>query len=103
MQWVTTKRVNTFTDRAYDGNPSWVVIGADRTEDEKKLIKLSSELNPVSDTVFIFPEDSPVMAWAPQVRFPGPHRLYSPPRIPPHRVASEFAHHRKAGVKSIFL
>lgn len=58
MQWVTTKRVNTFTDRAYDGNPSWVVIGADRSEDEKKLIKLSSELNPVSDTVFVFPEEA---------------------------------------------
>jgi PhzF family phenazine biosynthesis protein len=58
MQWVKTKRVNTFTDRAYDGNPSWVVIGADRAEDEKKLIRLSSEFNPVSDTVFIFPDNS---------------------------------------------
>lgn len=56
MQWLTTKRVNTFTNRAYDGNPSWVVLGASPTEEEKKLVKLSSELNPVSDTVFVFPE-----------------------------------------------
>jgi trans-2,3-dihydro-3-hydroxyanthranilate isomerase len=58
MRWLIAKRINTFTDRAYDGNPSWVIIGADKEEDEKKLVKLSSELNPVSDTVFVFPGGS---------------------------------------------
>jgi len=56
MEWLTTKRISTFTNKAYAGNPAWVVIGADKSEDDKKLVKLASELNPVSDTVFVFPE-----------------------------------------------
>ena len=57
MQWLTTKRISTFTDKAYAGNPAFVIIGVNKSEDEKKLVKLASELNPVSDTVFIYPED----------------------------------------------
>jgi trans-2,3-dihydro-3-hydroxyanthranilate isomerase len=56
MTWLTTKRISTFTKKAYAGNPAWVVIGADAHEDEKKLVKLASELNPISDTVFVFPK-----------------------------------------------
>ncbi|HEC77553.1 MAG TPA: PhzF family phenazine biosynthesis protein [candidate division WOR-3 bacterium] len=56
MKWLTTRRISTFTDKPYAGNPAWVVTGADKTESEKKLIKLASELNPLSDTVFVFPE-----------------------------------------------
>jgi len=56
MQWLTTKRVSTFTNKPYAGNPAWVVIGADRSVEEQKLVRLASELNPVSDTVFVYPE-----------------------------------------------
>lgn len=56
MQWLTTKRVDTFARKPYGGNPAWVVIGADKNEDETTLMKLASELNPISDTVFVFPE-----------------------------------------------
>lgn len=50
--------VSTFTDVAYGGNPAWVVTGADADIDDAKLLKLASELNPVSDTVFVFPGDN---------------------------------------------
>lgn len=56
MHWLSTKRISTFTTKPYAGNPAWVVIGADISEDAKKLVKLASELNPLSDTVFVFPE-----------------------------------------------
>lgn len=55
MKWVTTKRISTFTDVPYAGNPAWVIIGVDASEDDKKLLKLTSELNPISDTVFVSP------------------------------------------------
>jgi trans-2,3-dihydro-3-hydroxyanthranilate isomerase len=56
MHWLTTKMISTFTNKPYRGNPAWVVIGADASEDKRKLVRLTSELNPVSDTVFVFPE-----------------------------------------------
>ncbi len=57
MKWLTTKMVSTFTDVAYGGNPAWVVTGVDANEEVSKLLRLASELNPVSDTVFVFPGD----------------------------------------------
>lgn len=57
MQWLKTKRVDTFAKKPYCGNPAWVVIGADRDESEARLIKLASELNPISDTVFVYTEE----------------------------------------------
>ncbi len=56
MDWLTTKWISTFTNKPYAGNPAWVIIGADISEDEKKLAKLASELNPLSAAVFVFPE-----------------------------------------------
>jgi trans-2,3-dihydro-3-hydroxyanthranilate isomerase len=56
MQWVKTKRVDTFAKKPYCGNPAWVVIGVDPSESEAKLIKFASELNPISDTVFVYME-----------------------------------------------
>ncbi len=58
MKWLTTKMVSTFTDVAYGGNPAWVVTGIDVDEKESKLLRLARELNPVSDTVFVFPGDN---------------------------------------------
>jgi PhzF family phenazine biosynthesis protein len=58
MKWLTTKMVSTFTDTAYSGNPAWVVTGVDPDEQDAKLLRLASELNPVSDTVFVFPGDN---------------------------------------------
>jgi PhzF family phenazine biosynthesis protein len=55
MHWLTTKCISTFTGVPYAGNPAWVIIGAQKSEEEEKLLKVVSELNPVSDTVFIFP------------------------------------------------
>jgi len=57
MQWLITKRVDTFAKKPYCGNPAWVVIGARKNEEEERLMKLASELNPISDTVFVFPEE----------------------------------------------
>jgi trans-2,3-dihydro-3-hydroxyanthranilate isomerase len=57
MQWLTTTRVDTFAKKPYCGNPAWVVIGADKNEDEVRLMKLARELNPISDTVYVFSEE----------------------------------------------
>jgi PhzF family phenazine biosynthesis protein len=57
MTWLNTKRLSTFTRAPYAGNPAWVVIGLDAPDDAKKLLKLARELNPLSDTTFIFPGD----------------------------------------------
>lgn len=56
MEWLITKRISTFTNVPYAGNPAWVIIGIDALEDERKLLKLTSELNPISDTVFVSPK-----------------------------------------------
>jgi len=55
MKWLTTKRVCSFTNTPYTGNPAWVIIGAEVTDDDKKLMKLARELNPLSDITFVFP------------------------------------------------
>lgn len=55
MHWLTTKRISIFTNIPYAGNPAWVIIGAESSVDERKLLKLASELNPLSDTTFVFP------------------------------------------------
>jgi len=57
MKWVTAKMVNTFTDQPFAGNPAWVAYGDDLTNDEQILTNLANELNPVSDTAFVFPRD----------------------------------------------
>ena len=55
MKWLKSKRVNAFTGTPYAGNPGWVILGADSQEDDNKLIRLARELNPLSDTTFVFP------------------------------------------------
>ncbi|GAJ05856.1 unnamed protein product, partial [marine sediment metagenome] len=55
MCWLNARRISTFTNDPYAGNPAWVVISIDEPQDEKRLQILASELNPVSDTVFVFP------------------------------------------------
>ena len=55
MKWITAKMVNTFTDQPFAGNPAWVAYGDDLPNDEPTLINLANELNPVSDTAFVFP------------------------------------------------
>jgi len=57
MTWLNTKRLSTFTRAPYGGNPAWVVIGMDGPDETKKLLKLARELNPLSDTTFVFPGD----------------------------------------------
>lgn len=57
MEWVKAKRLNSFTTVPYTGNPAWVIIGMQAHYDEKKMMKLARELNPLSDTTFIFPGD----------------------------------------------
>ena len=52
---VTTRMVSTFTRNPYAGNPTWVVAGADLREEQQILTKLATKLNPISDTVFVFP------------------------------------------------
>ena len=54
MCWLNARRISTFTNDPYAGNPAWVVISVDAPQDEKRLQILASELNPVSDTVFVF-------------------------------------------------
>lgn len=55
MAWLNTKRLSTFTRAPYAGNPAWVIIGADAFSTDQQLLKLARELNPLSDTTFIFP------------------------------------------------
>ncbi|MEO0124147.1 MAG: PhzF family phenazine biosynthesis protein [candidate division WOR-3 bacterium] len=57
MEWVKAKRLCSFTTVPYAGNPAWVIIGMQAHYDEKKMMKLARELNPLSDTTFIFPGD----------------------------------------------
>lgn len=57
MTWLNTKRLSAFTRAPYAGNPAWVVIGLESTDETKKLLKLARELNPLSDTTFVFPGD----------------------------------------------
>ncbi|MEO0137742.1 MAG: PhzF family phenazine biosynthesis protein [candidate division WOR-3 bacterium] len=57
MVWVKAKRLSSFTSIPYNGNPAWVIIGVEPFYDEKKMIRLARELNPLSDTTFIFPGD----------------------------------------------
>ncbi len=57
MEWVKAKRLCSFTTVPYAGNPAWVIIGTPMYYDEKKMMKLAHELNPLSDTTFIFPGD----------------------------------------------
>ena len=49
--------VNTFTDQPFAGNPAWVAFGDDLVNDEQILANLANELNPVSDTAFVFPRE----------------------------------------------
>ena len=58
MKWLKTKRVSTFTQKPYEGNPSWVVIGADRNEDPVALARLAREINPLTGTAFPFPPEN---------------------------------------------
>ncbi|MEO0143123.1 MAG: PhzF family phenazine biosynthesis isomerase [candidate division WOR-3 bacterium] len=55
MSWVKTKRLCSFTNVPYAGNPAWVIIGVNPNESAEKLMKLASELNPLTDTTFVFP------------------------------------------------
>lgn len=57
MDWIKAKRLCSFTDIPYAGNPAWVIIGMKPYADEKVMMKLARELNPVSDTTFVFPGD----------------------------------------------
>ncbi len=56
MHWLTTKRLSTFTTKPYAGNPAWVIIGVPEAENQETLVKLASELHPLSCTTFVFPE-----------------------------------------------
>lgn len=58
MEWVKAKRLCSFTTVPYAGNPAWVITGVKPYYDEKMMMKIARELNPVSDTTFIFPGDS---------------------------------------------
>ncbi len=57
MEWIKAKRLCSFTTVPYTGNPAWVIIGMKPEYNEKKMMKLARELNPLSDTTFIFPGD----------------------------------------------
>ncbi len=57
MDWIKAKRLCSFTNIPYAGNPAWVIIGIKSYADEKLMMKLARELNPVSDTTFVFPGD----------------------------------------------
>lgn len=57
MDWIKAKRLSSFTTVPYSGNPAWVIIGVQPHYDEKRMMKLAHELNPISDTTFVFPGD----------------------------------------------
>uniref|UniRef100_A0A7V3RH75 PhzF family phenazine biosynthesis protein n=1 Tax=candidate division WOR-3 bacterium TaxID=2052148 RepID=A0A7V3RH75_UNCW3 len=57
MEWVKAKRLCSFTNKPYTGNPAWVIIGLKKDYDEKWMMRLAKELNPVSDTTFVFPDE----------------------------------------------
>ncbi|MGB9720396.1 MAG: PhzF family phenazine biosynthesis protein [bacterium] len=57
MDWIKAKRLCSFTAIPYAGNPAWVIIGMKSYVDEKTMMKLARELNPISDTTFVFSGD----------------------------------------------
>jgi PhzF family phenazine biosynthesis protein len=52
--------VSAFTRNPYAGNPTWVVAGAELREEQRILTRLAKKLNPISDTVFVFPDGNSV-------------------------------------------
>lgn len=53
--WIKAKRFSVFTALPYGGNPAWVVLGSEKLTD-RDMQTLASDLNPGSDTVFVFPD-----------------------------------------------
>ena len=56
-QWVKAKRMSVFTTIPYGGNQAWVVLGEKDLSDEK-MRRLACDLNPHTDTAFVFPEST---------------------------------------------
>ena len=57
MEWFKIRRVSTFTLTPYAGNPAWVIVCPEGKIEEERMLRLTQELNPISDTTFIFPGD----------------------------------------------
>jgi len=55
--WIKAKRFSAFTALPYGGNPAWVVLGTEDLTDQE-MLTLASDLNPSSDTAFVFPEST---------------------------------------------
>lgn len=55
--WIKAKRFSAFTALPYGGNPAWVVLGAEDLTD-REMQTISSDLNPHSDTAFVFSEST---------------------------------------------
>jgi trans-2,3-dihydro-3-hydroxyanthranilate isomerase len=55
--WLKAKRFSAFTALPYGGNPAWVVLGAEDMTDQE-MLTIASDLNPSSDTAFVFPEST---------------------------------------------
>jgi trans-2,3-dihydro-3-hydroxyanthranilate isomerase len=55
--WIKAKRFSAFTAMPYGGNPAWVVLGAGDLDDHE-IQTLASDLNPNSDTAFVFSEST---------------------------------------------
>ncbi len=53
--WIKAKRFSAFTALPYGGNPAWVVLGSEDMTDQE-MLTIASDLNPSSDTAFVFPE-----------------------------------------------
>jgi trans-2,3-dihydro-3-hydroxyanthranilate isomerase len=53
--WIKVKKYSTFTALPYGGNPAWVVLAPEEMTDQE-MSMLASDLNPISDTAFVFPE-----------------------------------------------
>jgi len=53
--WIKAKRFSAFTALPYGGNPAWVILGAEDLTD-KEILTLASDLNPNSDTAYVFSE-----------------------------------------------
>jgi len=56
-QWIKAKRMSVFTTVPYGGNQAWVVLGEKDLSDEK-MRRLAHDLNPHTDTAFVFPEST---------------------------------------------
>ncbi len=56
-KWIKAKRLSAFTTVPYGGNPAWVIMGADDLSDTE-MRRLANDLNPVSDTAFVFSEST---------------------------------------------